>query len=159
MNRYIKATYTIILLFVLTAAVNAQPSRNFSIPEPIKSNILNRHPTAIDFHSGHEIYFSHYLLEVVYKEKGSKTEISELFSEDGKLFANEITAENQNAAPAVVKEALQNSFQVYALKKVELIGNPDGLDKADETYLLVGNVSWKGAMYQKGNRLERVHHE
>lgn len=100
-----------ILLLVLTATVNAQPSRKVGIPDQIKTNILMWHPTAIDLHAGHEIHFSHYLLAVVYKEKGSETEISELFSEDGSLFANELTVENVNTAPVAVKEALQNIFR------------------------------------------------
>lgn len=97
---YIRKNLFTTLLLVLPLTVNAQESRLASLPDKVKINILKRHPTAIDLRAvGNEIHFSHYLLEVAYKVEGNDTEVLDLFSEDGKLFANELTVENLNDAP------------------------------------------------------------
>ena len=155
---YIRKNLFTTLLLVLPLTVNAQESRLASLPDKVKINILKRHPTAIDLHAvGNEIHFSHYLLEVAYKVEGNDTEVLDLFSEDGKLFANELTVENLNDAPHLVKETLENNVPGYKIIKAELVGNPNGLGEEYELYLLVGDEIMKVSINQKGNIVQSGH--
>ncbi|MGZ4970035.1 MAG: hypothetical protein ACXV8O_04580 [Methylobacter sp.] len=138
-----------LLLSAIALTVNAQQSTNADIPEKVKADILQRHPTARDFQAGHEVHFGQDLLEVAFKEEGKEPKL-ELFKSNGNLFTDELPLEDLNEAPAAVKEALEKSFPGYKLKKAELIANPNGVGEEYEMYLIVGDVNWKVSVNEKG---------
>jgi len=138
-----------LLLSGLACTVNAEQSAEVSIPEKVKADILKRHPNADDLQASHEIHFDHDLLEVSYKEDGKEPKL-ELFKADGKLFTDELPLDDLNEAPPAVKEALAKNFPGYALKKAELIVNPNGIGEEYEIYLVVGGVNWKFSIDEKG---------
>ncbi len=149
MSSLITTTLSTLLLSVVTLAVNAEPT-TVSIPDKVKADILKRHSTAQDLEASHETHFGQNLLEVTFKEEG-KAQKLELFRADGNLFTDELLLDDLNEAPSAVKESLEKNFPGYALKKAELIVNPNGADEEYELYLVVGDVNWKISVNEKGD--------
>ncbi len=154
MRHTIITTLVAFILSVFTYTANAQQSVNVDIPKKVKADILKRHPKAQDLEASNEVHFGQNLLEVTFKEEGSKIPDFELFKENGDLFTNELFLDDLNEAPTI-KEALEKNFPGYELKKAALIVNPNGVGEEYEIYLTVGGVNWKVSFNQKGNIEEK----
>lgn len=150
MRQLITTILGTLLLSGLAFTVNAEQSADVSIPEKVKADILKRHPNAYNLQASHEKHFDLDLLEVTFKEDDKEPKL-ELFKADGKLFTDELPLDDLNEAPPAVKDALEKNFPGYALKKAELIVNPNGIGEEYEIYLVAGGVNWKFSINEKGN--------
>jgi hypothetical protein len=141
---------TLISLFLSTHLTAVYAEEPVVVPEKIKADILKRYPKAIDMQASHEIHFKRPLLEVSFKVEGSEEPILELFRDDGHLFTNEMRLDDLSEAPPEVKQALEKEFPGYALKKAEMIGNPNGVGEEYEVYLVAGGANWKVSVTENG---------
>jgi len=151
MRRIILTTLSSLVLSAIALNAVAQQPGPVAIPDKVKADILKRHPKAEDLQSSYETHYQRKLLQVSYKEEGTDGQILELFRDDGHLFANELLLDDISEAPAEVKQALQNNFPGYSLKKSEMIANPNGAGEEYEIYLVAGGINWKVSITEKGN--------
>jgi len=142
-----------ILPFNLFAQHNTQV---IVIPEKVKADILKRHPKAQDFQASYENHYKRKLLEVSFKEEGSDEQILELFRDDGDLFTRELLLDDLSEAAPEVKQALQNNFPGFTLKRAEMIANPNGVGEEYEIYLVSGGANWRVSVTEKGEIEEKT---
>jgi hypothetical protein len=150
MRQLIATTLGFIITAGFSVVLRAETAVQVTIPEKVKTDIIKRHPKAIEFQASHENHFKRRLLEVSFKEEGSSDEFLELFREDGHLFTSELLLDDLHEAPTEVSKALQQNFPGYTLKRAEMIANPNDTGEEYEVYLQVGSENWKVSLNEKG---------
>lgn len=153
MRQFLISACTVIA-FSFAVAANADGTPSASIPEKVSQNILKRHPAAHDMQAGHESHFGQQLLEVGYKDETGQ-QIIELFTASGHLLTNELLIEDFNEIYPQVIAVLKKEFPQHALKRAELIGNPNGVGEEYEIYLTANGSDWKVSITGDGTLLDK----
>ena len=135
-------------------AASADTAQVVTIPEPVSSNILKRHPGAQDMKAVYETHFGQKLLQVSFKdEKGF--EAVELFTGKNHLYGNVLVVEDLSEILPPVVVTLKKEFPQHVLQRVELIVNPNSAGEEYEIYLQSDNSHWKLAITDKGTVIDK----
>lgn len=140
----------LVITGVLTVfPVQAEMLSKQALPEKVVSQLMQRHPNAIDISAEQKTHFKQELYEITFKE--NDVEIVELFRTDGHFFTNAEKMASVGEMTATVGENLKAEFGQYFIDQSYLVVNPNGAGEEYDLVVNAGGIIWHVTIDRKGN--------